>query len=187
MRFIETDLVDARLIESERHADERGYFTRLRCVEEFERAGLPAEFVQTNLSYTSQAGTFRGLHFQVPPSREGKLVRCMVGAIVDIIVDLRPDSPTFLKHEWFDLDSTSGLALFVPTGFGHGFQTRSDDVSVLYEMTDYFAPDLARGIRWNDPALAITMPAEVKRIHPRDAAYPDLDPSAFGVFEGLRR
>ncbi len=184
MRFLETELADAWLLEPERHTDERGYFTRLRCVREFGEHGLPREFVQTNLSYNRSAGTFRGLHYQAPPSREGKLVRCIRGAIADVIVDLRPGSRSYLGHEWFSLDSTELKALFVPAGFAHGFLTLEDESEVLYEMSDYFVPELARGIRWNDPALCIKMPGEVDCINQRDATYPDLDTDTLTAFAG---
>jgi len=183
MRFVETDLAGAWLLEPDKKADERGYFVRLRCAREFAERGLPLEFVQTNLSYNRSAGTFRGLHYQVPPSREGKLVRCIRGAIDDIIVDLRPGSRSYLHHQWFRLDAEGLKALFVPAGFAHGFRTLEEGSEVLYEMSDYFAPDLARGIRWDDPALGITMPGEVVCINPRDAAYPDLDGASLAVFD----
>ncbi|WP_405240824.1 dTDP-4-dehydrorhamnose 3,5-epimerase family protein [Lentisalinibacter orientalis] len=183
MRFVETELVGAWVLEPDKKADERGYFTRLRCAREFAERGLPREFVQTNLSYNRAAGTFRGLHYQLPPSREGKLVRCIRGAIDDIIVDLRPGSRSFLRHQWFRLDAEGLKALFVPAGFAHGFRTLEDGSEVLYEMSDYYAPDLACGIRWDDPALGITMPGEVVCINPRDAAYPDLDTAGLAVFD----
>ncbi|WP_405234363.1 dTDP-4-dehydrorhamnose 3,5-epimerase [Lentisalinibacter salinarum] len=175
MRFVETELAGAWLLEPEKHSDERGYFTRLRCSREFSDHGLPGDFVQTNLSFNRKAGTFRGLHFQTPPSFEAKLVRCVRGAISDVIVDLRRGSASFLQHQWFRLDASDLRALFVPAGFAHGFLTLADESEVLYEMTDYYAPDLGRGIRWDDPSLGIEMPGEVVRIHPRDANYPDLD------------
>lgn len=184
MRFTETDLADAWLLEPERHTDERGYFTRLRCVRELDDHGLPNEFVQTNLSYNRAARTFRGLHYQAPPSREGKLVRCIRGAIADVIVDLRPESRSYLSHQWINLDSVMLRALFVPAGFAHGFLTLEDESEVLYEMSDYFVPELARGIRWDDPALGIVMPGEVVCINQRDANYPDLDTDALTAFGG---
>jgi dTDP-4-dehydrorhamnose 3,5-epimerase len=183
VRILDAGLEDACLIESDRHEDDRGYFSRLRCSREFEAHGLPGHFVQTNLSYNQHAGTFRGLHFQLPPSQEGKLVRCLAGSIVDVILDLRPDSATYLKHKWFELDDQNVRALYVPTGFAHGFLTRADDSVVLYEMTDFYAPDLQCGLRWDDPALDIRIPGDVANIHPRDAAYPELDESSLKVFE----
>lgn len=183
MHFVATTLSDAWLIEPERHDDERGFFTRLRCAREFVAQGLPGDFVQTNLSYNERAGTFRGLHYQAPPSNEGKLVRCISGAVADVIVDLRPGSQSYLRHEWVELTADSLAALFVPAGFAHGFLTRSDGAAVLYEMSDFYAPELGRGIRWDDPALGIEMPGKISGIHPRDAGYDDLDPTSLGVFE----
>ncbi len=187
MRFVETTLAGAWLVQPEKQRDERGFFTRLRCAREFPAHGLPGEFLQTNLSHNRLAGTFRGLHYQLPPSHEGKLVRCIQGAVADVIVDLRPDSPSWLRHEWFDLDADNLNALFVPAGFAHGFLTRQDDAIVLYEMTDYYAPELGRGLRWDDPGLGIRMPAAIKTTHPRDANYPDLDKGALDVFKGQLR
>ena len=182
MRFVETDLNDAWLLQPDIKTDERGYFTRLRCGREFAEHGLPLEFVQTNLSYNRVSGTFRGLHYQVPPSQEGKLVRCIHGAVFDVIVDLRPASSSFLRHQWFRLDASALDALFVPAGFAHGFLTLSDDSEVLYEMSDYYAPELARGIRWDDPILGIEMPGKVTCINPRDASYPALERDTLQVF-----
>lgn len=182
MRFVETELAGAWLLEPEKNSDERGYFARLRCSREFAERGLPSEFVQTNLSHNSTSGTFRGLHFQAPPSFEGKLVRCVRGAVFDVIADLRPDSPSYLQHQWFRLDAATLNALFVPSGFAHGFLTLDDDCEVLYEMSDYYSPDLSRGVRWNDPKLGIDMPGEITCINPRDASYPDLDLEHLAVF-----
>lgn len=174
MEFLPTSLVDACLVVSTAHTDERGYFARARCAREFEDHGLPTDFVQTNLSFNRIAGTFRGLHYQVPPSREGKLVRCLRGGIDDVIVDLRPDSDTFLAHEWFRLSEAEMQALYVPSGFAHGFRTSVDETLILYEMSDYFAPELGRGLRWDDPALNIEMPDDINVINQRDMAYSDL-------------
>mgnify|MGYP001811923206 CR=1 FL=1 len=185
MRFLNTTLEGALLIEPEKHTDERGFFTRLRCAREFDARGLPGEFVQTNLSYNSVAGTFRGLHCQSPPSLEGKLVRCIRGAVADIIVDIRPGSPTFLRHEWFFLDAGSLQSLYVPPGFAHGFLTLEDETKVLYEMSDYYKPGLSWGIRWDDPALGIELAGKLVRINERDASYPDLVIESLAEFEGL--
>lgn len=175
MKIEQLTLIDACLVRFPVHEDERGHFTRIRCAQEFTRFGLPAEFVQANLSYNARAATFRGLHYQVPPSAEAKLVRCVAGTIDDLIVDLRPSSQTFLKHQWIRLDASELCALFVPTGFAHGFITASNDSTVMYDMSDYYAPHLSRGMRWNDPALNISLPREIAVINERDAAYADLD------------
>lgn len=182
MQFIPTALEGAFVVESETHADSRGFFARLRCSREFAAHGLPETFVQTNLSFNEHKGTFRGLHFQVPPSTESKLVRCLKGAIRDVIVDLRPDSPSFLEHAWISLSAGVLAAVFVPAGFAHGFITEQDDTLVLYEMSDYFAPELARGIRWNDSMLSLGDLPGITTIHPRDAGYPDLDSEQLEVF-----
>jgi dTDP-4-dehydrorhamnose 3,5-epimerase len=183
MIFTELSLGEAWLIELEKNSDERGFFARGRCARDFEEKGLPSNFVQTNLSHNVLSGTFRGLHYQAPPSCEGKLVRCVRGAIVDIVVDLRPGSPTFLQHEMVRLDSESMGAVFVPSGFAHGFLTTSDDCLLVYEMTDYYQPECGKGIRWCDPMLEIVLPGEVLHIHPRDASYPDIEPDQFCCFE----
>lgn len=182
MNFRPTPLKDAFVVRSELHEDQRGWFTRLRCSREFAENGLAETFVQTNLSFSARKGTFRGLHYQIPPSREGKLVRCLEGLIHDVIVDLRPDSPTFLEHHWVTLDSDSIEAIFVPPGFAHGFLTGKDRTRVLYEMSDYYAPELARGMRHDDPLLAIGTIEGIEHIHPRDAEYPDAHVGDFDVF-----
>ena len=175
MEFLRTSLTDAYIVRSILQEDERGFFARVRCSEEFAAHGLPSSFVQASFSQNISAATFRGLHYQGPPSQEGKLVRCIAGAIDDVIVDMRPDSQTFLKHEWFGLSSRDLTALYIPPGFAHGFLTVDDHTTVMYDMSDFYAPDLARGIRWNDPLLNVVMPREIKVINRRDEEYPDLD------------
>jgi dTDP-4-dehydrorhamnose 3,5-epimerase len=163
------------LVELEPHVDERGFFARTWCAREFADAGLPDRLVQCSISRNSAAGTTRGLHFQTPPSREGKLVRCARGALVDVVVDIRAGSPTFLRHLSVELDADNGRGIYVPPGFAHGFQTQRDDTDVLYHMTDSFAPELAAGMRWDDPVLGVRWPAVPTIISERDAGYPDLD------------
>ena len=175
MRILETQLEGCVLVELEPHADERGFFARTWCAREFAKAGLPAHLVQCSISRNSATGTTRGLHFQKPPSREGKLVRCARGAFVDVVVDIRPASPTFLQHLSIELDEDNGRGIYVPPGFAHGFQTQRDETDVLYHMTDYFAPEQASGLRWDDPALGIRWPGAPSVIGERDASYPDLD------------
>jgi dTDP-4-dehydrorhamnose 3,5-epimerase len=186
MQIENTSLADARLISTERHVDERGYFARAMCAKEFAAHGVIAEFVQSNLSFNLAAGTFRGVHYQTSPSREAKLVRCVAGAIDDVIVDLRPDSPTFMQHEWFSLTADNLLALFVPSGFAHGFLTSTDKVTVHYEMADYYAPELARGVRWDDPMLKLRLPGKIRMISSRDEDYPDLNVDDLQCLVGLR-
>jgi dTDP-4-dehydrorhamnose 3,5-epimerase len=182
MRFQTLDLPGAVRVSLEQHADERGFFARCACAREFEAHGLPQTFVQSSISWNRSRGTVRGLHFQWPPSREGKLVRCLRGAIFDVLLDLRPQQGSFLKHCALQLDEHNRDAVFIPAGMAHAFQTLSDDTEVLYQMSDFHAPALASGVRWNDPAFGIAWPiaADVV-IAPRDAAYPDFDVRAFAA------
>ena len=177
-----TTLGGVFLVHTDKLADERGYFARAHCAEVFAAAGLPERFVQSNLSFNRQAGTFRGLHFQVPPSKEGKLVRCVAGSIFDVVVDLRPDSASFLQHEWFTLSASNLDALYMPPGFAHGFVTDADDTLVHYEMTDFYAPGLSRGLRWSDPAFGISLPRPIAVINDRDAAYASVDVADLDIF-----
>jgi len=180
MLFESLGLPGAALVRLEPHADLRGFFARLVCVEEFRAQGLPGDFVQSSISWNRRRGTVRGMHFQWPPSREGKLIRCLRGAIHDVLLDLRPGEPTYLKHRAVVLDQHNRDALFIPTGVAHGFQTLADDCEILYQMTDFHAPALATGVRWNDPAFGIRWPlGEDIVIAERDAAYPDFDRQRF--------
>ncbi|MFZ1864167.1 MAG: dTDP-4-dehydrorhamnose 3,5-epimerase [Polyangiales bacterium] len=186
MRFVALELPDAFVVELEPHLDDRGFFARTWCSREFAEAGLPAAIVQTNLSQTQARGALRGLHYQRPPSREGKVVRCLKGGIFDVIVDVRPDSPAFLRHVGVALTPTNRRALYIPPGFAHGFQTLEPDTEVWYQMTDYYQPGLGGGLRWNDPALGIEWPLEPTTMNERDATYPDLNRSELECFRGLR-
>jgi len=179
--FHETKLAGAYVIEIERRSDERGFFARTFCEREFASHRLPTRFPQSNLSRNRQAGTLRGMHYQAAPYRESKLVRCGAGAIYDVIVDLRPSSPTRLEWVGVELTAESGRALFVPEGFAHGFLTLTDDTDVSYQMGEFYQPDASRGIRWNDPTLNIRWPRLPAVITERDASYPDLD---LAVFDG---
>lgn len=172
MKYHATPLADALLIELEPRGDERGVFARTMCVEEFAARGIAGPFVQQNLSVSAKAGTLRGLHFQRAPHEEGKLLRCVRGAILDVIVDLRPASPTFLRHAAFELDDRNRHQLWVPPGFAHGFQTLVDDVEVSYLVTAAYAPAAEGGLRWNDPQLGIAWPLPVSTISDKDAAWP---------------
>jgi dTDP-4-dehydrorhamnose 3,5-epimerase len=173
MRFIETKLKGAFVIEPELHVDERGSFMRAFCRDEFAAAGLPVDFVQCNLSFNPRRGTLRGMHFQLPPREEPKVVRCVRGAAFDAIVDLRPDSPT--HRQWFatELTADNRRALFVPVGFAHGFQTLSRDTEICYQMGEFYDPALARGVRWNDPAFGIAWPIAAPSLSERDANFAD--------------
>jgi dTDP-4-dehydrorhamnose 3,5-epimerase len=177
MIFKESTLAGAYTIELARVDDERGFFARTYCAEEFAARGLPAQMPQCSVSFNSRKGTLRGLHFQAAPHTEEKLVRCTAGAIFDVIVDLRVDSPT--QRRWFatELTADNRRSLFIPRGFAHGFITMRDDTEVLYMISVPYAPGHDRGVRWNDPALAIQWPIEPAVISARDAGYPLLDAS----------
>ena len=180
MKFRETPLPGAFIVEIEPHRDERGYFARTWCTREFKNVQLPTQFVQASLSHNLKRGTLRGMHLQLPPSREGKLVRCTRGRIYDVVVDLRPDSSAYLRHFGIELTASEHAALFVPPAMLHGFQTLEDDTDVYYQMTDFYAPAAAFGARWNDPAFAIDWPiASELLMAERDAAYPDFDRAAY--------
>ena len=179
MRFQALPIRDATLVRLQSIPDERGFFARTFCVKEFEIAGLPHQFVQASISFNRKRGTVRGMHFQWPPSREGKLVRCVRGALYDVLLDLRPHSPTYLRHAGVRLDAENRDAVFIPPGVAHGFQTLMDETEILYQMTDFFAPDLAGGVRWNDSAFGITWPLEAVSISERDMHLADFDRPAF--------
>lgn len=173
MIFRETDLPGAYVIDLDRHADERGFFARAWCRREFEARGLNPRLVQCNISYNAERGTLRGMHYQAPPHEEAKLVRCTRGRIYDVIVDLRRDSPAFTRHVGIELNDRNRTMLYVPEGVAHGFLTLEDDTEVFYQMSTFYAPEAARGVRWNDPAFAIDWPAPVRQVKARDANYPD--------------
>ena len=173
MIFTETKLRGAFLVDIERHEDERGFFARSWCRHEFEAHGLNPKIAQCNVSFNIRKGTLRGMHYQMAPFEEAKLVRCTRGALCDVIVDLRPDSVTFKQHVSEVLTAENRRMLFVPEGFAHGFLTLEDATEVLYQMSEYHAPGGARGFRWNDPAFRIPWPAEVEVISERDRDYPD--------------
>jgi len=171
--FLETSVDGVWIVEPERHADARGFFARTWCATEFARHGLSPCFVQASISHTPQRGTLRGLHYQAAPHAEAKLVRCTRGAIYDVAVDLRPDSPTFRRHAAVVLDADNRFALYIPEGCAHGFQTLTDDTEVLYQMSALYVPEAARGVRWDDPAFAIPWPPADRIIADRDRRYPD--------------
>jgi|SRR5579871_2998913 len=176
MRFTETPLAGAYVVDVEPHPDERGVFARTFCADDFAGRGLDPRVVQASISFNRRAGTLRGLHYQAAPHGEAKLIRCTAGAIFDVVVDLRPDSPTYTRHFAVALTATDRRALYVPVGFAHGFQTLVDETEVLYQMSTPYAPASARGVRWNDPAFAIAWPPASDRImSERDRTYPDFD------------
>lgn len=186
MNFQPLGIEGVMQVDVEAAADARGSFARLHCEREFEAHGLAQRMVQTSVSHSRQRGTVRGMHFQWPPSREGKLVRCIRGSVLDVVIDLRPDSPDYTRHLSLELSAASRRAVFIPPGLAHGFQTLEDDVEVLYQMTGFYEPALAAGVRWNDLAFGIAWPLPVAAIHERDAAYADFDAVRFADEYGAR-
>jgi len=171
MRFAATTLEGACIVEPEPHEDNRGLFARTFCAREFRNHGLTSAFVQCNTSWNVRKGTVRGLHYQQSPSSEAKLVRCTAGALWDVIVDLRADSPTYLQHFGVELTSTNRRALYIPEMFAHGFQTLEDGTEVFYQMSEFYAPELAQGLRYNDPKLAIKWPLAAVCISDKDQTW----------------
>jgi len=169
--FMETGLAGAFLVELDRRTDERGYFARSFCTQEFSDHGLPTAVVQCNVSFNRIRGTLRGMHFQRAPLAEAKLVRCTRGAIYDVIVDLRRDSPTYCRWYGTELTEENGSALFVPEGFAHGFQTLADKSEVFYQMFAGYSGEHADGVRWDDPAFGISWPLPVSTIADRDRSF----------------
>ena len=172
MKFIETPLAGAFVIELEVSEDERGGFARTYCEREFLEHGLEARIAQCNLSFNRKAGTLRGMHYQAEPHAEAKLVRCVRGAMHDVIVDLRPGSPSLRTCFAVRLDAASRRMLYVPKGFAHGFQTLVDDTEVFYQMSTSYEPTAARGLRWDDPVLGIRWPIAAPILSARDRGYP---------------
>ena len=172
MNFSETPLPGAYVIELEQLADERGWFARTFDRERFEQLGLDPPGVQCSVSFNERAGTLRGMHFQEAPHAEDKLVRCTRGAIWDVIVDLRPDSPTYGQHFGVELSAENHRALYVPALFAHGYQTLTEGAEVTYQVGEYYAPGYERGLRHDDPALGIRWPLPVSVISPKDATWP---------------
>lgn len=173
MTFNELPFKGAFLIELNRLQDDRGFFARSYCYREFEEHGLNPKVVQCNISYNRKKGTLRGIHYQGSSGEEAKLVRCTAGAIHDIIVDLRKNSKTYLQHYGIRLDCSNRFMIFIPEGFAHGFITLEDDTEVLYQMSEFYASERARGIRWNDPLFRIVWPMDPVVISERDKTYPD--------------
>ena len=173
MLFQPTKLQDAYLIAVEPVEDERGFFARLWCRQEFAAHGLDTKLVQCNLSFNKVRGTLRGMHYQLPPAAETKLVRCIRGAIYDVAIDLRPESPTYRQWTAVTLSAENHLAFYIPQGFAHGFQSLTDETEIFYQMSAVYAPDYARGLRWNDPAFGIDWPLPVTVMSAKDQGYSD--------------
>ena len=175
MKYTATTLDGAFVIDPEPIRDERGFFTYLFDSKEAESHGLRTGCVQVKLSFNHHKGTLRGMHYQVPPSAEIKLVRCTCGAVWDIIVDVRPGSPTYLQHFGVELSADNRRALYVPQMFAHGYQTLTDDAEVVYQVDEFYAPKTERGLRYDDPALKLQWPLSVHSISKRDQAWPLLE------------
>jgi dTDP-4-dehydrorhamnose 3,5-epimerase len=176
MKFIETELSGAFIIRPELAKDARGFFARVFCQREFREQGLHASLVQCNISFNREKDTLRGMHYQVAPHREAKLVRCTSGAIFDVIVDLRSDSPTFRKWLGVELSAEHRTMLYVPERFAHGYLTLTGNTEVFYQVSEFYAPSGERGVRWNDPAFGIRWPASPRVISDKDAGHPDFAP-----------
>ena len=176
MTFTETKIKGAYLIDIKKISDDRGFFGRAYCVKEFERLGITNEVVQVNVSSNNKKGTLRGLHMQVAPAEETKLVRCTRGSIFDVLVDLRPESETFLQWTGVTLNSREFNMLYVPEGCAHGYLTLEDDTDVMYQVTEYYTPDAERGFRWNDPTFNISWPIEPLVISAKDESQPFFHP-----------
>jgi dTDP-4-dehydrorhamnose 3,5-epimerase len=173
MRFVSLPLVGAFTVIREARDDERGSFARIWSSAEFAELGLAAQLAEMSLSYTSRRGTLRGLHYQVAPHAEAKLVTCVRGTIWDVIVDLRSDSPSYRQWHGTELDAVGADSLYIPEGCAHGFIALSDDVLVMYQITDVYDPTCARGVRWNDPAFAIDWPLAPSLMNERDRSFSD--------------
>jgi dTDP-4-dehydrorhamnose 3,5-epimerase len=174
--FTETPLRGAFVIEPEPIEDGRGLFARTWCRRELEAKGLEVRIAQCNTSFNKRKGTLRGMHYQLPPAAEAKIVRCTRGSLYDVIIDLRPDSATFTRHFAIVLTADNRRMLFVPTGFAHGFQTLEDETEIFYQMSEFYSPQCARGVRWDDPIFGISWPEDERTMVQRDRSYPDFRP-----------
>lgn len=173
MIFSETALSGAYIIDIEPAMDERGFFARSWCRKEFEKHGLNSDLEQCNISFNKKKGTLRGMHFQLPPHAEAKLVRCVRGAIYDVIIDLRFSSPSYCSWQAVELSDNNRRALYIPEGFAHGFLTLTDDTEIFYQMSSSYVPGHSTGIRWDDAAIGIKWPDKPRCISMNDQAYPD--------------
>ena len=177
MIFAETKLKNAFIIDIQQFRDDRGSFGRTFCQKEFEKAGINTTVAQANISCNKKKGTVRGMHYQTDPFGESKLVRCTRGAIYDVIIDVRPDSPTYMQWIGVELTENSSRMLYVPENFAHGFQTLKDDTEVIYQVSQFYTPGAERGIRYNDPVFHIDWPLEVLVISDKDLSWSDYMPS----------
>ncbi len=181
MIFAPTPLAGAYVVEPEPREDARGLFARTWCERELAAQGLETRIAQCSASFNKRKGTLRGMHYQIPPFAETKIVRCTRGALYDVIIDLRPDSPTFTRHFAAVLSADDRKMMYVPRGFAHGFQTLEDATEVFYQISEFYSADHARGVRWDDPAFAIRWPDDERTIVDRDRTYPDFDPARDAV------
>jgi dTDP-4-dehydrorhamnose 3,5-epimerase len=176
MIFQDTELAGVVRIEMELHRDNRGCFARSWCEQEFHERGLNSKVAQCNISVSERKGTLRGVHYQIEPFQEAKLVRCTKGGIYDVAVDLRPESATFMQWTGHELTAANRSALYIPEGCAHGFLTLVDETEVFYQMSEFYHPEAGRGVRWNDPAFQIHWPGKVEVISERDRTYPEFEP-----------
>lgn len=181
MIFTETKLKGAFILDLENREDDRGFFARTFCMKEFEQHGLKPTVAQCNLSYNHKAGTMRGMHYQTPPAAETKLVRCTRGAIYDVIIDLRPESPTYMQHVGVELTADNRRALYVPELFAHGYLALTDGAEVAYQVGEFYTPGYEHGIRYDDPAFNIEWPVPIAVISAKDAAWAPFQPATVGV------
>ena len=181
MQFTQTKLKGAFIIDLEQKPDHRGFFARTFCAQEFEAHGLKPAVAQCNLSFNHKRGTLRGMHYQLPPASETKLIRCTQGAIYDVIVDMRPDSPTYLQHIGVELTAQNRRALYVPDLFAHGYQALTDGAEVVYQVGEFYTPGCEQGLRYNDPLLEIEWPLPVSEISTKDASWTLLERTPLGV------
>lgn len=186
MIFTETKLTGAFIVDLEPRGDDRGFFARAFCQREFEAHGLKPQIAQANISFNYRKGTVRGMHFQFPPAAETKFVRCSRGAIVDVIVDLRPESPTYLQHVAVELTAGNRRGLYVPERFAHGYQVLEDDTETTYQVGEFYTPSAESGIRYSDPRLAIDWPLPVTDMSPKDQAWPLLDEAEAEIRRRMR-
>jgi dTDP-4-dehydrorhamnose 3,5-epimerase len=179
MKFIETPLKDSFVIELEKYVDDRGFFARTFCKKEFAEVGLDNEIVQINNSFSKDKATLRGIHYQLPPKAETKIVRCIKGSLWDVMVDLRPESPTFLRWYGTELNEENRKMMFVPKGFGHGFITLTNNTEIFYLVTEFYSPEFERGLRWNDPRIGIDWPLTPQIISDKDNKHPNFNKKIF--------
>lgn len=175
MFFVETKLMGAFIVELDKKDDDRGFFARAYCAREFEQHGLRPQVVQANMSYNHKRGTVRGMHYQVPPASEPKFIRCIRGAIWDVIIDMRPGSPTYLQHIGVELSADNRRAIYVPDMFAHGNQALTDGAELLYLVGEFYTPGCERGVRYDDPEISIEWPIPVTVISDKDASWPLLE------------